>query len=128
MLCLTPATGVTNGNFLQTYFIVTYDLAPLQDIRLQNLTDLQFELSRPLKVICDDVIELPIYAFLLMFNSNLWPNSAPSQDIRLRNLTLNLTFQGHSRSNVIVSFDSPYMLSYQCLIVTYGLTLLLYKI
>ncbi len=67
-LCLTPATGVTNGNFLQTYFIVTYGLAPLQDIRLQNLNDLEFDLSRSLKVICDDVIGLSIYAFLLMLN------------------------------------------------------------
>ncbi len=161
--CLTPATGVTNGNFLQTYFIVTYGLAPLQDIGLQNLSDLKFDLSRSLKVICDDVIRLPIYAFLLMFNSKLWPNSAPSQDIRLQNLsdlefdllrslkvkcdsvievpiyafllmfnsniwpnsaplqdilgfiicvTLNLTFQGHLRSNVMMSFDLSYVISY----------------
>ncbi len=27
------------------------------------------------------------YAFLLMFYSNLWPNSAPSQNIRPRNLS-----------------------------------------
>ena len=63
---------VTNGNFLQTYFIVTYGLAPLQDIRLRNLTDLEFDLLRSLKVICDYVIGLAICAFLLMFN--LWPN------------------------------------------------------
>ncbi len=62
-----------------------YGLAPLQDIRLRNLSDLEFDLSRSLKVICD-VIGLPIYAFLLTFNSNIWPNSAPLQDIRLRNL------------------------------------------
>ncbi len=86
-LCLTPATGVTNGNFLQTYFIVTYGLAPLQDIRLQKLSDLEFDLSRSLKVKCDSVIGLPIYAFLLMFNSNIWPNSAPLQDIKLQNLS-----------------------------------------
>ncbi len=54
-LCLTPATGVTNGNFLQTYFIhvVTYGLDPLQDIRLQNLSDLEFDLLRSLKVKCE---------------------------------------------------------------------------
>ena len=86
-LCLTLATGVMNGNFLQTYFIVTYGLAPLQDIRLRNLSDLEFGLSRSFKAICDDVIELHIYDFLLMFNDNLWPNSAPSQDIGLRNLS-----------------------------------------
>ena len=45
---LTPAIGVTNGNFLQTYFIVTYGLVPLQDIRLRNLRDLEFDLSRSL--------------------------------------------------------------------------------
>ena len=27
-----------------------------------------------------------IDAFLLMFNSSIWPNSAPLQDIRLRNV------------------------------------------
>ncbi len=70
-LCLTLATGVTNGNFLQTYFIVTYGLSPLQAIRLQNLSDLEIDLLRSLKVICDDVVGLPIYAFLLMFNSKL---------------------------------------------------------
>ncbi len=87
MLCLTPATGGANGNFLQTYFIVTYGLAPLQDIRLRNLSDLEFDLSGSLKVICDDVVGLPIYAFLLMFNSNIWPNPAPLQDTRLQNLS-----------------------------------------
>ncbi len=79
---------MTNGNFLQTYFIVpvTYGLAPLQDIRLQNVSDLEFDLSKSLKVICDDVIGLSIYAFLLVFNSKSWPNSALLQDIRLQNL------------------------------------------
>ncbi len=62
-LCLTPAIGVTNGNFLQTCFIVTYGLGPLQDIRPRNLSD--FELTFQ----CDDIIGLPIYAFLLKFNT-----------------------------------------------------------
>ena len=70
----------------------TYGLAPLQDIRLQNLTDLEFDPSRSLKVMCDDVIGLSLYAFLLMFDSNLWPNSAP-QNLRPQNLSdLELTF------------------------------------
>ena len=51
------------------------------------LSDLEFDLSMSLKVKCDDVIGLPTYTFLLMFNSNMWPNSAPLQDIRLRNLS-----------------------------------------
>ncbi len=45
------------------------------------------DLERSLRVKCDSVIGLPIYAFLLMFNSNIWPKSAPLQDIRLRNLS-----------------------------------------
>ncbi len=64
--------------------------APLQDIRLQNLSDLEFDLLRSLKVKCDSVIELHIYAFLSMFHSNIWPKSGPLQDIhdiRLQNLS-----------------------------------------
>ncbi len=41
--------------------------APLQDIRLQNLSDLEFDLSRSLKVKCDDVIGLAIHGFLLTY-------------------------------------------------------------
>ena len=59
--------------------------APLQDIKLQNVSDLDFDLSRSLKIKCDSVIGLPVYAFLLMLYSHIWPNSAPLQDIRLRN-------------------------------------------
>ena len=33
-----------------------------------------------------------------------------------------LTFQGHSRSKVMVPNESPYMTSYSCLIVTMGLS------
>ena len=45
-----------------------------------------------------------------MFNSNIWPNSAPLQDIRRRNLSdLKFDLQGDSRSNVMVSLDSPYI-------------------
>ncbi len=49
--------------------------ATLWDIRLQNLDDLDFDLSRSLKVKCDGAIWLPIYDFLLMFNNgNIGPN------------------------------------------------------
>ncbi len=44
--------------------------APLRDIRLPNRSDPDFDLSKSLKVKCDSVFELPIYAFLLMFNSS----------------------------------------------------------
>ncbi len=60
---------------------------PLQDIRLQNLGDLEFYLSISSTVKCDSATGLPIYAFPLMSNSNIWANSAPLQDIRLQNLS-----------------------------------------
>ena len=51
----------------------------------------------------------PYNAFLSMFNSDRMA-SVCLCDVMLRNLSdLELTFQGHSKSNVIVSFDSPYM-------------------
>ena len=49
-----------------------------------------------------------------MFNGNIWPNPAPLQDTTLRNLSgldSNLS-RLLSRSNVMVSLDSPYMVSY----------------
>ena len=61
--------------------------APLQDIRLPSLSDLEFGLSRSLNVKCDSVIGIPIYVSLLIFNSNIWPNAAPLQDIKLQNLS-----------------------------------------
>ncbi len=65
----------------------------------QNVSDLDFDRKGK----CDGVIGLPIYGFLLTFNSNIGPNFAPLRDIRLWNPSdLTLTFQGHSRSNVIV--------------------------
>ncbi len=48
---------------------------------------LHFDLSRSLKVKCDSVFGLPIYAFPLIFNSNIWLNSTPLQNIRLQNLS-----------------------------------------
>ncbi len=40
---------------------------PLQDIRLRNVSDLEFDLSRSLKVKCDDFIGLAIHGFLLTY-------------------------------------------------------------
>ena len=51
------------------------------------MTDLEIDLSRSVKVKCDGVIGLAIYAFLLMVNSNKGPNLAPLLDIRLQNLS-----------------------------------------
>ncbi len=42
-------------------------------ISFQNLSDLDFDGHSGSNV---SVIGLPIYAFLLMFNSNIWPNYA----------------------------------------------------
>ncbi len=52
------------------------------------------------------------YMAPLMFNSNcmhdIWPNVSVLQVRSLQNLSdLELTFQGHSRSNLMVHFDSP---------------------
>ncbi len=60
---------------------------PLQDIRLRNLSDLAFGLSRSPKVKCDGGTRLPIYGFLLKLNSNLWPKFSPLQEIRIQNLS-----------------------------------------
>ncbi len=41
--------------------------APLQDIKLRNLSNLDFDLSKPLKVECNGVIGFPIYCFLFIY-------------------------------------------------------------
>ncbi len=43
-------------------------------MRFQTLGDLDFNLSRSLEVKFDPAIGLPIYGFLLMFNSSIAPN------------------------------------------------------
>ncbi len=50
---------------------------PFRSATTQNLSDLDFDLSRSLKIKCHGVIGLPIYGFLLMINGNLGPNLAP---------------------------------------------------
>ncbi len=49
----------------------------------ENLSDLDFDLSRSVNVKFDNAIGLAIYGFLLIVNSNIGPNSAPLRDIRL---------------------------------------------
>ncbi len=73
---------------------------------LPNLSDLDYNLPKSLKVKCDTVFELPIYGFLLMVNSKTWPNSAPLQDIDLRNLSdLASDLSRSLTSNVIAPMD-----------------------
>ena len=74
---------------------------------LHNLSDLDLDLSRSLRFKCDSIIALHIYAFLLMFNGNTWANFAHLRCIEMYRgfkilVISSLTFQGHSRSNVIV--------------------------
>ncbi len=45
-------------------------MAPLLDISLRNVSDLDFDLSRSLKVKYNGAVGLPIYDFLLGYNSN----------------------------------------------------------
>ena len=42
--------------------------APLRDMKLRNLSDLDFDLSRSLKAKCVGVIGVAIYGVLLMVN------------------------------------------------------------
>ncbi len=77
-----------------------------------NLSDLDFGLSRPFKVKYDGAIGLPIYASLLMFNSNIWPNSV-ARDIRHRNLSdLDFDLSSSLKVNLTVLLDSPYVVSF----------------
>ena len=46
------------------------NLAPLRDIGLQNMRDLDFDLSKSLNVKSNGAVRLDIYEFLLMSNSN----------------------------------------------------------
>ncbi len=62
-------------------------LAPLRDISLQNLNDIDCGLSRSPKVKRDGVKALPIYDFLLVFNSNIWHNYSGLRNIILQNLS-----------------------------------------
>ncbi len=66
---------------------VTYGLAQLlyHKKSFQNLNDLDFDLSRSLKVKCSSAIILTIPGFLLIFNGNIWPNSASLRDIGFEN-------------------------------------------
>ena len=51
------------------------------------MSDLECDLSQSLKVKCHSAMTPHIYAYLLMFNSNIWLNAAPLRNIRLRNLS-----------------------------------------
>ena len=48
---------------------------------LDEFRHLNFDLSRSFKVKCDGGFGLPMYDFLLVFDSVIWPKSAALQDI-----------------------------------------------
>ena len=85
---------------------------PLRDIRLWNPSYLDFHRPRSIKVKSDDVIGLAIYGFLFMVNSNIGPRLLYEISGFKIWVTLTLTFQVRSRSKVMVSLDSHYMVSY----------------
>ena len=61
---------------------------------LHNLRDLDFDLSKLLKVKCDRVMGLSIYGFPLLLNSNIWTILAPLRDRGFENLS-DFEFQPH---------------------------------
>ncbi len=80
----------------------------IQLIILDHFNTSCFDLPRSLQVKCDAAIGLHIYDLLLMINSNIWDNSAPLQDIALRNLSDNYLSRS-LRSNAIAQMDSPHI-------------------
>ena len=96
---------------------------------LDHVRHLSFELSRSLKVKCDGSFGLPKHDFLLVFYSNIWPNTTALRDISLWNLSdLDIDPSRLLKVKCDSVIGLLIMVSYQCLIVTYGLPQLLYKI
>ncbi len=90
--------------------MVRYDpTQPLYEIQASEIWLTWHWPFKVTKVKCNRINGLPIYASLFMFNSNIWPNSAPLHDIKRRYLSdLDFDLQGHSRSKVMVSLLSIY--------------------
>ncbi len=65
-----------------------------------------------------------------MFNTNIWPKSAPLRDIRFEQMNdLDIDSSRSLGSNVVTPMDSQLIYaSLLMFMVTYGLPLLLYKI
>ena len=65
----------------------------------QYASDLEFDLSRSLKVKC--AIGLLIYGFLLVCNSTILLNWAPLQDTRLRNMSFSRSLKFNCNGGAI---------------------------
>ena len=86
-------------------------LAPLCDTGLQILHDFDFALSRSRKVISDAAVRLPICDLIsVLANNTLTQLIYEIYNFEIW-MTFSLTFQGHSRSNLMVQLDSSYMIS-----------------
>ncbi len=74
---------------------------------------LYFDLLKSSKVKSDGASGLPINGFLLMFNSNIWPNYAPWPDIKLWNLNgIDIDLSCSPKVKYNGTFVPPYMNSY----------------
>ncbi len=75
---------------------------------LDHFQHLTIDLPRSLNVKWDGSTRLPIYAFQLVFNSNIWPNSAALRDISPQSLSdRHMGLSMSLRSTVIAPMDSP---------------------
>ncbi len=98
MLLNVKSDGLQIYAFLSV-FDVSYGLvSSARCMRIQNLGAPKFDISTLEKVKSGGVIEFPTHGFLLVFNSCIWPNSAPLRDITS-------TFKA-TRSDRMVAMDS----------------------
>ncbi len=87
---------------MHDYYITTQHIHNEQlSYHSKSLNYLKFDISRSLKVICDGaILDTPYHIwFIIIFNTNLWPDSALFGNIKLRNLSdlIHFTLQSHSR-------------------------------
>ncbi len=89
---------------------IWHNVAPSKDIK--NINNLESDLSRSLEIKFGGAVGLPISYFLSVVHGRTcrWPDTASLQHKSLPNVNdPELTFQGHSKSNVMVQLDSLYM-------------------
>ncbi len=77
-----------------------------------QLSDLDFDLQRSLRVKWHGDVGLCMYELILVVNNNIWPYEADLWDIRQQNRDLDIDLSRSLKSNIIAPIHSPYMLSY----------------